>query len=356
VTHLQATSAPLHTAFDCGLLDLDGVIYRGSDPVPHAPGAVAEARDHGMRTMFVTNNASRTPGTVADHLTELGVPTGAEEVMTAAMAVAALIAKEADAATRVFVVGGRGLRQAVADEGLPVVDTATDGATVVVQGFDPELTWKDLAEAAYAIGRGAEHIASNLDQSLPTEHGLAPGNGALVAAVAAATGKQPRASGKPAPEIFQQAARACGARRPLVVGDRLDTDLEGARAAQFPGLWVNTGVDGPTQILQAARGQRPTFLADDLRWLSRPHPVPERNGQWWACGEAAARVDGGTVVVRRDGREVALDRDRQLTLDELRAAASATWTAADAAGVDNALDADFPQISLVDPGGSALAR
>lgn len=356
MTLLQATIEPLHAAFDCGLIDLDGIIYRGSDPVPYAAGAVAAARAHGMRTMFVTNNASRTPGAVADHLTELGIPTGAEEVTTAAMAVAALIAAESDESTRVLVVGGRGLRQAVVDEGLRVVDCADDDPTVVVQGFDPALKWEDLAEAAYAIGRGAEHIASNMDQSLPTERGLAPGNGALVGAVRAATGKPTRASGKPGPEIFQQAASACTARRPLVVGDRLDTDLKGARAARFPGLWVNTGVDGPTQVLQAARALRPTLLADDLRWLNRPHPAPGQDGQWWVCGEAGARVDGGTVVLRRNGLEVPLDRDRQLTLDELRAAAVATWTAADLAGVDNVLGADFPQVSLVDPGSSALPR
>ena len=353
---LLASPRALREAFDCALLDLDGVVYRGPQAVPHAAAAVGEARALGMGTMFVTNNASRTPDAVADHLTDLGIPTGPEEVMTAAMAVAALVADEADSTTRVLVVGGRGLRRALADEGLHIVESADEAPTVVVQGFDPALTWSDLAEAAYAIARGAEHVASNMDQSLPTERGFAPGNGALVAAVVAATGRPARSSGKPAPQIFHQAAQSCHARTPLVIGDRLDTDLAGARAAQYPGLWVNTGVDGPTEVVRALPAQRPAFLGADLRCLADPHPAPQQHGEWWVCEAAAARVHRDALIVRRAGQEVDIDADTELSLDELRAAAAAAWAAADALGVDTVLGTDFPQIGLADPEREHLAR
>ena len=349
MTGLIGSTAPLQDAFDCALLDLDGVVYVGAAAVEHAPAAIQVARAGGMRTVFVTNNAARTPQTVADHLTDLGIPPGPEEVTTAAMAAAALISAEADEHTRVLAIGGAGLRQAIADEGLHLVESATQSPTVVVQGFTPEIGWHDLAEAAYAIAAGAQHVASNLDASLPTERGFAPGNGALVAAVVAATGVQPRSTGKPGPEIFHQAARAGGAQRPLVVGDRLDTDLAGARAAQIPGLHVCTGVDGPTKVLRAVGARRPAFLGLDLRALSQPHPEPTRAEGWWTCAGAAARIEGEAVVLRRDGGDVTLGQHtNELDVDEVRAAAAAAWEASDVAGVDSVLPADFPHVRMVD--------
>lgn len=337
----------LQVAFDCALLDLDGVVYRGADGVQYAAASIESARLAGMSTMFVTNNASRTPETVADHLTDLGVPSGPEEVTTAAMAAAALVAGDADEHTRVLAVGGVGLRQALADHGLHLVDSAAQAPTVVVQGFTPELGWTDLAEAAYAVAGGARYVASNLDASLPTERGFAPGNGALVGAVVAATGIHPRSTGKPQPEIFHQAARSAGARRPIVVGDRLDTDLAGARAAQIPGLHVCTGVDGPTEVLRALPAERPSFLAADLRGLAQSHPAPYQVRGWWICSDAAARIQDGAVLLRREGTEVRLGDDTTETdLDELRAAAAATWGASDTADVPSILPSDFPQIRL----------
>lgn len=343
---LEKSEDALQDAFDCALLDLDGVVYRGPYAVRYAPQAVQHARERQMRTMFVTNNASRTPDSIADHLTDLGVPTGPEEVTTAAMAVAALIASEADERTRVLPIGGAGLRQALTDEGLHLVDSAEQQPTVVVQGFTPQIGWADLAEAAYAVAGGAAYLASNLDQSLPTERGFAPGNGALVGAVMAATGVQPRSTGKPQPDIFTQAAAAAGALRALVVGDRLDTDLAGARAAGMPGLWVGTGVDGPTQVLRAPAGHRPAFLGADLRALAQAHPQPQRAGDWWTCRRAAARVDADGVILRRHNGELVLGEAVEIDTDELRAAAAACWAASDDAGADSVLAEGFPQVRL----------
>ena len=338
------------TVFDVALLDLDGVVYRGSNAVPHASQAIAAARAAGLGVMYVTNNANRPPEAVADHLVELGIPTTPSEVTTAAQAAASLVAQDYPAGTRVLVVGGDGLRQAVTAEGLTVVPSADDGPAVVVQGFAPSVGWADLTEALLAISAGAEHIASNLDATLPVERGMAIGNGSLVAAVVNATGRVPRSSGKPQPAIFHQAARRSGATTPLVVGDRLDTDLQGARAAGFPGLHVLTGVDGAAELLACIPAQRPDLLALDLRGLLVPHPAVTQDGDWWTCRGAAARIDNhdGAVAVTlasEQGIRSLADGD-ELDLDELRAACAAAWSASDEAGVGSVLGATRPQLRV----------
>ena len=343
---LETCAEPLRVAFDVALLDLDGVVYRGDAAVPHAAEALAEARDAGMQMMFVTNNASRTPDTVARHLTDLGAPTGPEEVTTAAQAAARLIVVDADDDTRVLPIGGEGLRRALLDEGLTVVESADEGPTVVVQGLDKNLGWKDLAEATYALNAGATYIVSNLDATLPTDRGMALGNGALVAAVVHATGVEPQSAGKPEPGIFAQAADRAGAQRPVVVGDRLNTDLAGARAAGYPGLHVFTGVDGPTEVLRARPEERPTFLGTDLRALAEDHPAPAQGEDGrWTCRDAVAQVRGDTVVVHRTDGEVEA-AGAELTLDELRAACAAAWAASDEAGVPTVLAAPTARVTL----------
>jgi hypothetical protein len=190
-----------------------------------------------------------------------------------------------------------------------------------VQGFSPDVSWRELAEAAYAIQRGARHLVSNLDLTLPNERGLAPGNGSLVGAVVNATGVTPRSAGKPEPAMYRLAVERRGARRPLVVGDRLDTDLGGARAAEYPGLHVLTGVSDARDAVLAAPHERPTYIAADLRGLLEPHPAPTPVADgWWTCGGRAARV--------LDGR-LELD-DRAVDIDLVRAACGAAWAAADA--------------------------
>lgn len=339
-------AAPAQT-FDVALLDLDGVVYRGPDAVAHAPEAIAAARAGGLGVMYVTNNANRPPSTVAAHLTEIGVPTEPEEVTTAAQAAAGLVSSEHAPGTRVLVVGGTGLREALAAEGMTVVRSADDDPAVVVQGFAPEVGWAELTEALLAINAGAEHIASNLDATLPMERGSAIGNGSLVAAVVNATGTMPRSTGKPQPAIFEQAAARAGAERPFVVGDRLDTDLEGARAAGYPGIHVLTGVDLAPALLACVPEQRPTQLAHDLRGLLEPHPAVEQDGLWWCCRGAAARFDSdsGTLIVARGEDHLTLTDGDEVDLDELRAACAAAWDAADHAGVPTVLTR-CPQIRV----------
>src|SRR5699024_11268661 len=207
------------------------------------------------------------------------------------------------AAARVLPIGGTGLQVALQERRLTLVRSADDHPDVVVQGFDKTLTWADLAEATYAIKAGAQYIASNLDATIPTERATTLGNGSLVAAVVHATGVTPRSAGKPQARIFEQASQRAGASRPLVIGDRLDTDLAGARAAGYAGLHVLTGVDGPAELLRARPEERPSYLGADLRDLGRPHPPVTVHSEGEVhCRTARARVSGQHVyLLREDG-------------------------------------------------------
>ncbi|WP_235912488.1 HAD-IIA family hydrolase [Ruania zhangjianzhongii] len=335
---LRRTSGPLQQEFDAALLDLDGVVYRGPQAVPHAADAIEGACGSGMAMMFVTNNASRSPDDVAQRLTTLAIPTTPEQIVTSAQAAASLIAHQGEATTRVLAIGSDALRAALIAAGLTVVTSADEAPTVVVQGMHPSLSWRDLAEAVYAINAGADHIATNLDASVPTDRGVVLANGAMVAAVTHATGRVPRDAGKPEPWIFHQAARRSGARHPLVVGDRLSGDIAGARAAGYAGLHVLTGVDGPADLLCARPPDRPHYLGLDLRALAETHPAPTQgeNG-WWTCRDAVASIHEGTVRLRRAGADHDLGDGGRLSLDELRAACGAAWSASDAAGVPTVL-------------------
>ncbi len=330
---LLACEVPLAERYDVALVDLDGVTYRGHEPIDGAATGIAGARALGMRMVFVTNNASREPESVAGQLTGLGIPADGSDVMTAAQAAASLLSRRLSRGQKVLVVGGAGLVTAVRAAGFEIVTSADDGPVAVVQGFAPELGWVNLAEAAYAVERGAWFVASNLDLSLPTARGFAPGNGALVGAVQAATGIAPDSAGKPSPTMYQLAVDRVGARSPLVVGDRLDTDLAGARAGDFPGLHVLTGVSRARDDILAVPAQRPHFIGADLTSLLVAHEAPERRGDgWWRCGAAAARVvDGGLQL--HPGASAGDDRAVESRVDLVRAACSAVWAAVDAGNV-----------------------
>lgn len=317
---LLAADRPLAELFDLALVDLDGVAYRGHERVPWASESLVEARARGMRTLFVTNNASRSPDVVAEQLTKLGIPTSGPDVMTAAQAAAQLLATRLAGGAKVLVVGADALRDAVRAQGFEVVSTADEHPDAVAQGFSPDIAWPQLAEAAYAVADGAWYVASNRDLSLPTARGFAPGNGSLVLAVTSATGVTPDSAGKPEPTMYQLAIARAGGVRTLVVGDRLDTDLAGARAGDLPGLHVLTGVSTARDDVLAVPGQRPHYIGADLRALLQPHPVPVPNDEWWVCREAAARVAGGRLELRPGGDAV----------DLVRAACAAAWAAADA--------------------------
>jgi glycerol 3-phosphatase-2 len=271
---LGASAAPLCEAYDVALLDLDGVVYTGSAAIPGAVEAVAAARAAGMRVAYVTNNASRTPAVVAAHLTSLGIPAAVSEVVTAAQAAATLLGTLVPPPGPVLVTGTEGLREALTLAGYASVAAAVDGPAAVVQGYDPTLTYADLTEAALAVRAGAVWVACNLDATIPSDRGQLPGNGALVAFVAHAVGRGPdAAAGKPERALHDEAVRRTGAVRPLVVGDRLDTDVEGAVRAGCDSLLVLTGVTDEAALLAAPEARRPTYVGLDLGALLLRHPA-----------------------------------------------------------------------------------
>ncbi|MDR0481976.1 MAG: HAD-IIA family hydrolase [Cellulomonadaceae bacterium] len=321
-TGLLGCERPLAEVYDLALVDLDGVARRGDQPIEYAGESLDQYRNAGQQVVFVTNNAALAPEDVAAQLTGIGVQAAPDEVMTAAQACGALLRTQLEPGAKVLVIGGKGLVQAMEAEGFVVVTSAEDKPDAVAQGFAPHLAWKDLAEAAYAIEAGALFAASNLDKSLPTARGYAPGNGALVGAVQAATGVTPQASGKPSPAMYQLAVTRAGATNPIVVGDRLDTDLGGARAGGFPGLHVLTGVSSARDDVLADAAYRPHFISADLRGLLEPHPEPRLgNDGWWEVEGRRARVTNGTLE---------LDDEGPTGINSVRAACAAAWASTDA--------------------------
>lgn len=314
---------PLSARHDLLVLDLDGVLYVGQDAVP---GAVEALRAAGLATGFATNNASRTPEEVADHLTGLGIPARADQVTTSSQAGARLVLERARDGARVLPVGGPGVRAALLEVGLRAVDAAeAAGRTpdAVLQGFGRQVGWADLCDVAVAVQGGALWVATNTDLSIPTDRGIMPGNGALVGAVRHAVDVDPLVAGKPGPAIFQVVAERAGAARPLVVGDRLDTDIAGAVAASMPSLLVLTGVSSPAELFAAPPERRPTHVGADLGSLAEEHlplqDLPCEAGVWrWR--EAEARVDDGVVSVTGDGTGT------PALLDQLRVAVTAAWS------------------------------
>lgn len=265
-------SAP-SVGYDAVLLDLDGTVVCGSEPVPGAAEVVDELRRGGTAVQFVTNNASRGADQVAEHLTGLGVRIAADEVLTSGQAAVALLESRLPAGAAVLVVGTEALFAALRTAGLKPVTSAADRPAAVVQGHSPETGWTRLAEACLAIRAGALWVACNIDRTLPTERGLLPGNGAMVAALQAATECRPVVAGKPERPLLDTAMKRTGAQRPLVVGDRLDTDIAGACAAGLESLLVLSGVADAAALLAAAPEQRPLHVGADVRVLRES---PER--------------------------------------------------------------------------------
>ncbi|HEY7008529.1 MAG TPA: HAD-IIA family hydrolase [Jatrophihabitantaceae bacterium] len=333
---LQSSSAqPLVRRYDVALLDLDGVVYVGADAVPGVPEALAKTRAAGMRLAFVTNNAARPPAAVAAHLSELGIPAAAAEVITSAQAAAHYLAERLPASSPVLVVGTTGLVEALRERGLRPVFSADDEPAAVVQGYSPGLDWRQLAEGAVAIRRGVPWVATNLDPTVPSPRGPLPGNGSLVAALRHATGALPVSTGKPDPAMHRESVERSGAERPIVVGDRLDTDIEGATAVGCASLLVLSGVTKPDDLLMAPPDLRPDFIARDVTGLLQVHAPPQWSdgracyGQW----QASAAADELHLDARPSPAGAA-DRPVDDDLDALRALCAAAWRALDTRHAD----------------------
>ncbi|MBF6222510.1 HAD-IIA family hydrolase [Nocardia abscessus] len=284
------------------LLDLDGTLYRGHEVIAGAPEALAARRQAEQRLVYVTNNASRGPEVVAAHLSELGFPASCDDVVTSAQAAARLLAERLDRGARVLVVGTDDLAGEVDAAGLrPIRRFDGEAPAAVVQGHSPQTAWPDLAEAAYALRSGALWIAANTDKTLPNERGLAPGNGAMVAALRAASDREPIVAGKPYAPLLEDAILRAGSRSALVVGDRLDTDIEGANRVGLDSLLVLTGVSTLGELRKAPDVQIPTFVADSLDALAHPPVAAEPEAD---LGEMLQRNPGRAVTLRASDSEI----------------------------------------------------
>ena len=272
------------------LLDLDGTVWEGGRAIP---GAVDFINSCGVESIYVTNNASRAPEEVAKKLVGIGLNTTAEKVLTSAQAAVTLAAQHVQKGVKTLVIGAESFRDIARAAGFEVVSSADDRPELVLQGFDPTVDWAQLTEGTLAIRQGAKYIASNLDTSLPMERGLAVGNGSLVKAVETATGVAPLSAGKPEPEMFTQAAHIIGAKRPLAVGDRLDTDIAGGNAAAMNTFHVLTGVSRELALIEAAPDFRPNFIGNGLADLALDVETVQPGPQ----GGFTSRVDGFDVLV-----------------------------------------------------------
>lgn len=310
--------------YDSALFDLDGVLYLGPEPVAGAPDAVTRLQAHGVRVGFVTNNAARTPKAVAEQLRGFGINCDEQDVITSAQAGARVLSDRFGPGARVLAVGGDGLYQALSDLGLIAVSSADDQPVAVIQGYDPELSWELITEAALAIRRGALWVATNTDPTRPTERGLVPGNGAAVAAVRTAVETDPLVAGKPERPLLEETVRRLGSQRPIFVGDRIDTDIAGAGNLDLDSMLVLTGSHGPVQLFSAIGIERPTHIGLNAGALL----VAERLAR--PAGEE--RIAVGSIEAYLDHQQVRLSReptDDDL-VDAIWAATRLCWQCADA--------------------------
>lgn len=323
----MADNKILAQQYDCLLLDLDGTVFRGHRPTE---GAVESLDGIRSRKLFVTNNASRSADEVADHLRDLGFTADSDDVVTSAQSAANLLAAQLQPSSKVLVIGTDALANEISNVGLRPVRRFEDQPDAVVQGLSMTVGWPELAEATLAIRAGALWVAANVDPTLPNERGLLPGNGSLVAAVRAATDAQPQVAGKPGPQLMNDAVGRGEFRAPLVVGDRLDTDIEGANAAGLPSLMVLTGVNSARDAVYAEPARRPTYIGFDLRSLHQTAgllAVGPQSG--WRIDVAGDAVTVGTGDPDSDDDGLAV----------VRAVAGAMWEASDSDGRPRRIEA-----------------
>lgn len=339
--------------YDLVIFDLDGVVYLGTHAIPGAAEAIRAVVHDGTAVVYATNNASRRPAEVADLLSTLEIPARPDEVITSGQAAAELLARDLPPGAPVLPVGSAALRAELEMVGLTPVDAADRRPVAVVQGYGPDVGWPQLAEACVAIRNGAQWVATNIDATMPSPRGPVPGNGSLVAALVMALGGRTPDTvvGKPEPALFDTAARHRGANHALVVGDRLDTDVEGAGRAGMDSLLVLTGVSAPADLLAAPTDRRPTHVAADCAALSTSDAasrMPQWRGDEAVSGSWRVVFDGDHLVVTRmgggDSSEIAA----------LRALACAAWVHPEWTGIrpgDAAAERALAALSLDRSGG-----
>lgn len=292
--------------YDAALFDLDGVVYLGPTAVPGAAQGIADLRDRGVRIGFVTNNAARSPHAVVAHLSELGVAATVGDVVTSAQAGARLLADLVEPGALVLIVGTEALADEVRGVGLVPTSSVQRIPAAVIQGYHPGLPWELIDQAAYAIQQGARWIGTNTDSTRPTDRGLVPGAGAQIGALRNAVTIEPVIAGKPFTPLLQETVRRLQADKPIFVGDRIDTDIDGAAAVGIDSLMVLTGAHGKRDLIAAI--SRPTHIGWDLGALLQPALLVEVDGTIACCGGLEVRRVGHQFVVA----EELADRTSQL--------------------------------------------
>ncbi|MBW3078194.1 HAD-IIA family hydrolase [Bifidobacterium simiiventris] len=329
---LKSTDKPIAAAYRLALLDLDGVVYRGKNPVEHAAESIRQAESAGMTIEYTTNNSSRFQRVVADQLRGFDLEVEPHQVITSSVVAARMVRRHVPAGSKVLVLGADHLREEVAKQGLIVVEGAADEPVAVIQGWYPDMCWQEMAEVAFAVEHGAMYFVTNRDLTIPRELGIAPGCGSMIQAVINATGVEPVASaGKPESAMYDEARLlaagddtepvakdAC-----LAIGDRLDTDIEAGNRGGYDSLAVLTGVTNPHELMLAPAHLRPTYIVKDLRGLleAQPAAVAAGDGSSWTCGEASATLHDGVLTV-----------SDPTSMNALRAACALMWDHADAGG------------------------
>ncbi len=296
----------LATSYDLLMFDLDGVVYVDGHAVDRAAESIASAREGGAHIAFITNNASRTPEQVASHLRELGVAADPGDVVTSSQAAARLLVEAHGAGSAIAVLGTDGLVGALQEAGLEPVEVGDPRAVAVVSGYAPEIRWRVIMQAATLIRNGLPWVVTNTDLTLPTDNGLAPGHGLLVRLISDFAGVTPQVAGKPERPLLDETRLRVQGERPLMVGDRLDTDIAGGHRAGIDSLLVMTGVSSLADLVAATPDERPTWIGHDLRALRRPGCTAtpdDRDEGAWRAGPWTARVADGRLVVDGTGAE-----------------------------------------------------
>lgn len=320
---LLESTVPLVERNDLFMFDLDGVVYVGAHAVDGVVEVMADLRERGVVAAFVTNNANRPTHVVAEHLRELGIHCEDEDVVNSAQAAAQLVAGSHPAGARVLALGGPGVAAALFEAGLEVTTDVADPHVVeLVTGYGPDVVWSDIMQAAARVRDGLAWTATNTDATFPTPRGVLPGHGVLVKLISDFAGVAPRVAGKPERPLLDATIARKGGRRPLMVGDRLDTDIEGGANAGVETLFVLTGVGGLDDLVRATHAARPSFICPTLRDAFDPQPVPLPAGETWVLGGWRAHVAAGELVLEGAGTRA----------DWWRTAAAAAWAHLDATG------------------------
>ena len=318
---LEESDAPLVDLHDLVMFDLDGVVYVSGAAIEGVADRIDRVRAASRHVAFVTNNASRTPEQVAQRLVDLGVSAEPSDVVTSAQAAARLLREAHGAGARILALGGEGLDTALREAGLDPVAEA-DGAVALSSGYGPDVRWRDIMRAATLVRDGLPYVASNADMTIPTDYGIAPGHGVLVRTIADFAGVEPTVAGKPEKPLMEETVRRVGGERPLMVGDRLDTDMEGAHAIGVPSILVLTGVSWLDDLVAAPPALRPTYISPTLEGLFESHSAPQMDGDAAVLGGWTAQVVDGRLRVSGGGSDD----------DWWRVAVTAAWRHLDETG------------------------